>query len=382
MKKNLKRKIYVTIVAMILAASACAMPENALAKNTLMNQWYPVSADKFTLEEHYVTNEANTFGNQQYTQGFSDETRMPVWNFDTNLSGTQTRTYGFSEKNRMPLWNKDIGIAETTAKETRRTEYRIQDKETEQSRFTAPYPAEPKDDSIDPFSPQSISVTKRDKTKTTLAEKAFIFPQFTGDAKENVVRFVTEPDTAVDLTSKASEAQSSPAAVNTESNELPEDWEPSVEDGQPESSVYDDSTCLVVLGYQLNPDGSMQPELIGRLQTLLTAAKQYPNSLIVCTGGPTASNNPNVSEGGQMAKWLINNGVDPRRILVEDQSMTTQGNAANTLSMLARSSPQVKNIVVITSNYHMSNGVTSFQSQASRMGSGITVLAGNAYQAR
>ena len=53
----------------------------------------------------------------------------------------------------------------------------------------------------------------------------------------------------------------------------------------PDNLPEDDSLCLVGLGFQLNPDGTMRDELIERLKVMLAASKKYPNALIVCTGG-------------------------------------------------------------------------------------------------
>lgn len=139
----------------------------------------------------------------------------------------------------------------------------------------------------------------------------------------------------------------------------------------------DDSLCLVVLGFQLNPDGSMQQELIDRLQILKSAALKYPEAIIVCTGGHTAANNKNVSEAGLMAEWLKNNGVDPDRILVETRALNTQNNADYTLDLLKHSQPQTASILIFTSDYHMNDGVEAFQAQARQKGSNITIAAGN-----
>ena len=62
-------------------------------------------------------------------------------------------------------------------------------------------------------------------------------------------------------------------------------------DGLPDT----DELCLVALGFQLNPDGSMKDELIHRLETVKRSAEKYPNALILCTGGGTARENPSVS---------------------------------------------------------------------------------------
>lgn len=55
-------------------------------------------------------------------------------------------------------------------------------------------------------------------------------------------------------------------------------------DGLPDT----DELCLVTLGFQLNPDGSMKNELIERLKVAKACAEKYPNALLVCTGCPTA----------------------------------------------------------------------------------------------
>ena len=55
-------------------------------------------------------------------------------------------------------------------------------------------------------------------------------------------------------------------------------------DGLPE----DESLCIVVLGFQLESDGSMAPELSGRCETALKCAEKYPDALIAVTGGGTA----------------------------------------------------------------------------------------------
>ena len=101
-------------------------------------------------------------------------------------------------------------------------------------------------------------------------------------------------------------------------------------DGLPDT----DELCLVVLGFQLNPDGSMRPELVERLQVALASAEKYPHALIVCTGGGTAAENENATEAGKMAEWLIQNGIDEKRIVVEDKSLTTAQNAIYTYDIL------------------------------------------------
>lgn len=130
-------------------------------------------------------------------------------------------------------------------------------------------------------------------------------------------------------------------------------------DGLPD----DDSVCIVILGLALNSNGTMKDELIGRLQVGLATANKYPNSYVVVTGGGTASGNPNVTEGGLMGDWLLDQGLDPDRLIVENKAPDTVGNAKNTFAILNEQYPSVKSLIMITSDYHVPRGSILFYSK-------------------
>lgn len=127
-------------------------------------------------------------------------------------------------------------------------------------------------------------------------------------------------------------------------------------DGLPE----DDSLCIVVLGYALNSDGSMQPELVHRLEAALNSANKYPNAYVAVTGGGTASHAA-VTEAEAMADWLIRHGVSRDRLILETKSYSTTYNAVNTYGILVRSYPSVRSIAVVSSDYHIPWGCAMFQ---------------------
>lgn len=120
-------------------------------------------------------------------------------------------------------------------------------------------------------------------------------------------------------------------------------------DGLPE----DDSLCIVVMGFALNYNGSMSEELEGRISTALASAEKYPNSYILCTGGGTARGNYAVTEAGQMAAWLIEQGIAEERIILENRSYSTELNVRYSLEILQESHPQIKSLAVVTSDYHI-----------------------------
>ena len=131
-------------------------------------------------------------------------------------------------------------------------------------------------------------------------------------------------------------------------------------DGLPDT----DELCIVALGFQLNPDGTMRDELIERLKVVAASAEKYPNALIVCTGGGTAAENESATEAGKMAEWLTANGIAKKRVVVEDKSVTTAQNAIYTYDILAERFPQVRELAIVSSDYHIATGTLLFEAEA------------------
>ena len=128
-------------------------------------------------------------------------------------------------------------------------------------------------------------------------------------------------------------------------------------DGLPDTN----ELCIVVLGYQLNSNGSMKDHLKERLKVALKSAKKYPNAYIVCTGGGTAVKKKSATEAGQMSSWLKKQGVSKKRIIVEKGSHTTAANARLTLDILLRDYPEIKYLAIVSGDYHVRVGTLLFE---------------------
>lgn len=144
----------------------------------------------------------------------------------------------------------------------------------------------------------------------------------------------------------------------------------------PDGLPQDDTLCIVVLGYGLNKDGSMKPELVSRLEVALASAEKYPQAYVLCTGGETA-NVPGVSEAGQMSAWLLEQGIEKDRLLQETASLSTTENARNSCRLLQRDYPGVSSIALVSSDYHIPWGSILFTAEGILKGGALSVV-GNA----
>jgi len=109
--------------------------------------------------------------------------------------------------------------------------------------------------------------------------------------------------------------------------------------------------AFVVLGYQLQ-DGEMTEELIGRCEAAAAAARAFPDSILITTGGATGSNNPNNNtEAEKMKDFLVRiRRIDSGRIYTDKEAMSTVDNAVNAFRIMKRQG--ITSYTVITSNYH------------------------------
>lgn len=169
-------------------------------------------------------------------------------------------------------------------------------------------------------------------------------------------------DVIWDITRQMEEVDPKQAAVW---EKLMFDWSwinsdmPIYEQKIPQDLPTDDSLCIVVMGFGLNADGSIRPELENRLKMAMTFATSYPSAYVLVTGGQTGAVD-GVTEAGQMAAWLRENGLSKSRIIQENQSLSTTANAVNSYKLLTRAYPQVDSIAVVTSDYHVRQSCAMF----------------------
>lgn len=108
----------------------------------------------------------------------------------------------------------------------------------------------------------------------------------------------------------------------------------------------------VVLGYQLNLDGSMDKILYKRLNMALQLLKEEKIDKVIVTGGRPRME-VEVSEAQRMYEYLVENGVDPELIVREEKSGSTFGNAKYSVPLAKQLG--AKKIIIVTTIEHFTN---------------------------
>lgn len=105
--------------------------------------------------------------------------------------------------------------------------------------------------------------------------------------------------------------------------------------------------AIVILGYGLNPDGTMRTILRRRVLTGLTIAQFFPQSPVIVTGGNPQNGQ---TEAGRMAGMLQLLGFPANRIIVEDRANSTVQNAQFSVPLAKQAG--TTGIILVTSTTH------------------------------
>ena len=106
-------------------------------------------------------------------------------------------------------------------------------------------------------------------------------------------------------------------------------------------------TAMIVLGAQVNPDGTPSVQLEWRLSKALDIYRQQPLPVVVT--GARGEDEP-VTEASVMRAWLIQRGVSENDVTMDETSMNTKENIANALRILPAGTVDV---MIVTSDYHL-----------------------------
>jgi uncharacterized SAM-binding protein YcdF (DUF218 family) len=133
-------------------------------------------------------------------------------------------------------------------------------------------------------------------------------------------------------------------------------FSPAPAQAAPPTSAKDFSRpAIVILGYGLNPDGTMRTILRRRVLTGLAVAQFFPQSPIIVTGGNPQNGK---TEAGQMHNMLRFLGVPDERIIVEDKANSTVQNAQFSVPLAEQAG--TSGIILVTSTTHQDRADGNF----------------------
>ena len=110
----------------------------------------------------------------------------------------------------------------------------------------------------------------------------------------------------------------------------------------------EDAQCVVILGAGVN---GTTPSLMlsSRLQAALDFIADKPDIPIICSGGQGPGED--ISEARAMYNALTARGIDPERLILEEQSANTRQNLQNSLALLP--DDYHKTVAIVTNDFHM-----------------------------
>ena len=124
--------------------------------------------------------------------------------------------------------------------------------------------------------------------------------------------------------------------------------------------------AIVVLGGGLHPSGQFlvsSSVTSSTLRRCVSAAEVYRRCgevPIVCCGGATLRDRPELSEAEAMRDCLVLMQIPAARVILEKRSRNTRENATHALEILQRRG--LENVVLVTSAGHMKRAVSCFNS--------------------
>lgn len=118
----------------------------------------------------------------------------------------------------------------------------------------------------------------------------------------------------------------------------------------PEADSYD---AIIVLGAQVQPDGTPSIQLGWRLDAAAEAYRKHPVPVVVC--GAQGKDEP-MSEAEAMAIYLYAQGVPEEDILKDPESFNTRQNLRNAAKLL-ETRPEVRKVLIVTSDYHVARAL-------------------------
>lgn len=110
----------------------------------------------------------------------------------------------------------------------------------------------------------------------------------------------------------------------------------------------ENTQAVVVLGCQVRGE-TPSVMLCRRLNAAMDILNEYPQAVCIVSGGQ--GNGENISEAEAMHRYLVGKGIDEKRIIKEDKSVSTYENIRFSADILEELGIK-NNIVIVTNEFH------------------------------
>ena len=115
--------------------------------------------------------------------------------------------------------------------------------------------------------------------------------------------------------------------------------------------IDDQILVVVILGVKPDSYGNATKQMINRALTGVRFLKKYPGSLCVVSGGKTSGFN--ISEALLLQDILLANGINKKKIILEEQSSNTIENVLFSIKKLKQKFGDMRfSVIVCTEKYH------------------------------
>ena len=121
-----------------------------------------------------------------------------------------------------------------------------------------------------------------------------------------------------------------------------------------------EEATVTILGCQVK-NGAPSLMLKKRLDAALVYLNQHENVPVIVCGGQ--GKDEAISEAECMSEYLLSHGIEKERLIIEDRSLITYDNAVFSYAILREQYPQVQNLVIVSSDYHIPLGCILFEAE-------------------
>ena len=115
------------------------------------------------------------------------------------------------------------------------------------------------------------------------------------------------------------------------------------------SDLPENTDYLILLGAGVNGT-TPSLSLLDRLESTTTYLKTHPNCMIIVSGGQGYGEE--ISEAEAMETYLLNQGIDPQRIIKEDRSTNTVENITYSYQLIPNQNEDPI-VAIVSSEYHI-----------------------------